>query len=246
MENIEKRQIVLDTETTGISYENGHKIIEIGAIEYIDRKPTGRNYHVYLDPEREVDEEAEKVHGFDREELIIKSEGRVFNDIAGELFDFLKGADLIIHNAPFDMGHLDAEYRRLNLPELTGNVTITDTLVKANNMYPGRRNNLDSLAGRLGVDTTARTLHGALLDAEILADVYLLMTTKQNDLISVKQKQPVVEIPTGDVKKVHFTPVSADISTKLRVVKSGNNDLENHKEMIGRIEESSGESGLSF
>lgn len=239
------RQVILDTETTGILWENGNKIIEIGAIEYLDRKPTGRTYQVYLDPEREVEEGATEVHGWDWENLIVKSEGKVFADIAEEFLNFVKGADLVIHNAPFDMGHLDAEFRRLGLPELTGQVTITDTLVKANNLYPGRRNNLDALAARLGVDTSARTFHGALLDSEILADVYLLMTTRQNDLINDK-KEPTVNIPTGARNKVKFQPVEQSLSSQLKTIKPKDSELESHSSMMSKVEESSGESGLSF
>lgn len=184
------RQIVLDTETTGMNRDGvhylGHKIIEIGCVEVINRRLTGRHYHVYINPEMRVDPEAIEVHGITDEML----EGKpTFADIATEFMEFIKGADLVIHNAPFDIGFMDYEFSMLPkpLPKTETYCTVTDTLVMARKLFPGKRNNLNILSDRYGVDTSKRTLHGALLDAEILADVYLLMTGGQTSL-NLKQQ----------------------------------------------------------
>ncbi len=179
------RQVVLDTETTGMNKDGivyvGHRIIEIGCVEVINRRLTGRHYHVYVKPDREVDPEAVTVHGITDEFLQDKP---AFSEIADEFIDFIKGAELVIHNAPFDVGFMDQEFRFLN--KKTQNTeemsTVTDTLVMAKKMFPGKRNNLDVLCDRYGIDNKHRVLHGALLDAEILADVYLLMTGGQANL----------------------------------------------------------------
>ncbi|AGH82160.1 DNA polymerase III subunit epsilon [Psychromonas sp. CNPT3] len=179
------RQVVLDTETTGMNKDGtiylGHRIIEIGCVEVINRRLTGRHYHVYLQPDREVDPEAVTVHGITDEFLQDKPH---FADIADDFIDFIRGADLVIHNAPFDVGFMDQEFRFLNKKtQPTEEIaTVTDTLVMAKKMFPGKRNNLDILCDRYGINTKHRTLHGALLDAEILADVYLLMSGGQSKL----------------------------------------------------------------
>ena len=175
------RQIVLDTETTGLSAVDGDRIIEIGCVELLNRKLTGNNRHYYLNPERDIHEDAMRVHGITREFLADKPR---FAEVAGDLMDYLAGAELIIHNAPFDVGFLDEEFRRLGhgrTRDLVGNVI--DTLVMAKEMFPGKRNGLDALCDRLGVDNSGRTLHGALLDAELLADVYINLTRGQNALV---------------------------------------------------------------
>lgn len=175
------RQIVLDTETTGLSAENGDRIIEIGCVELLHRKLTGRNLHHYINPERDSHEDALKVHGISNEFLRDKPK---FAQVADELLAYLEGAELIIHNAPFDIGFLNKELSLLGLPPITRIVTgVTDTLVMAKEMFPGKRNGLDALCDRLGVDNSGRTLHGALLDAELLADVYINMTRGQDALL---------------------------------------------------------------
>ena len=174
------RQIVLDTETTGLSPENGDRVIEIGCVELINRKLTGNNLHHYINPERDSDPEALKVHGISNEFLLDKPK---FVAIARELLDYLSGAELIIHNAPFDMGFLNKELERLKLGKLDAQVAgVIDTLAMAKELFPGKRNSLDALCSRLEVDNSDRTLHGALLDAELLADVYINMTRGQNAL----------------------------------------------------------------
>ena len=174
------RQVVLDTETTGIGAEKGHRIIEIGCVELIDRKLTGRHYHQYVNPERSSDEEAVGVHGITDEFLADKP---VFGQVAQAFYEFIEGAELVIHNAPFDIGFMDAEFRRLNMPMTNTYCTVLDTLVMARDMRPGQRNSLDALCKSYGIDNSHRELHGALLDAEILSDVYLMMTGGQTDLM---------------------------------------------------------------
>ena len=245
-ESQNERLIIMDTETTGFEHENGHKIIEIGAIEVVNRRPTGRTLHLYLDPKREVDEEAAGVHGWDWENLIEASGGKTFEDHAKDILSFFKGSTIVAHNAPFDMGHLDAEFRRIGWPELSGQVKVTDTLVMANRLYPGRRNNLDMLASRLGVDTSARDLHGALLDSEILLDVFLLMTTKQQELLASKNNQPTVQLKSGGKSKVNFTPISPEMSSKLKVVKMNNEEIDSHSDMLDKIAQKSGDEGFGF
>lgn len=174
------RQIVLDTETTGLEHEQGHRIIEIGCVEVENRRLTGQHYHVYINPEREVDEGAREVHGITDEFLADKP---VFAQIAGEFLEFIRGAELLIHNAPFDVGFIDSELARLDgLGRTTDYCSVIDTLAMARRRHPGQRNTLDALCKRYDVDNSQRELHGALLDAEILADVYLRLTGGQTDL----------------------------------------------------------------
>ncbi|RMG34876.1 MAG: DNA polymerase III subunit epsilon [Gammaproteobacteria bacterium] len=175
-----KRQIVLDTETTGLEPHQGHRIIEIGCVELVDRRPTGNNFHVYLQPDRQIDAGAVEVHGITNEFLADKPR---FADIAEAFIDYLRDAEVIIHNAPFDVGFIDAEFARLpDGPQMAELCEVTDTLVMARELHPGQRNSLDALCGRYNIDNTHRTKHGALLDAEILADVYLAMTGGQKAL----------------------------------------------------------------
>ena len=175
------RQIVLDTETTGLSPHDGDRIIEIGCVELYQRKPTGRNLHLYINPERDSHEDALKVHGITTEFLADKPK---FAAIAQEVVDYLQGAELIIHNAPFDVGFLNKEFSMLGLPPIADITTgVIDSLAMAKDLYPGKRNSLDALCDRLEVDNAGRTLHGALLDAEILAEVYVNMTRGQDALL---------------------------------------------------------------
>ena len=175
------RQIILDTETTGLDPAHGHRIVEIGCVEMLNRRFTGNNFHHYLDPERDSDEAALEVHGLTREFLSGKPK---FAVVAAELLAFIKGAQIIIHNAPFDLAFLDAELARLKLPAFRTQVdSVIDSLVMAKEAHPGKRNNLDALCDRYGVSNAQRTLHGALLDSTLLAEVYLAMTRGQNGLM---------------------------------------------------------------
>lgn len=198
------RQLVLDTETTGLSAENGDRIIEIGCVELLDRKLTGHNLHFYINPERDSDEGALKVHGISNEFLRDKPK---FAAIAHELLAYLKDAELIIHNAPFDIGFLNKEFERMKLGKVTAHVAgVIDTLVMAKELFPGKRNSLDALCNRLDVDNSGRTLHGALLDAELLADVYINMTRGQNALVIDEGPpdtvtQQVHEVPAIDLSQ---------------------------------------------
>lgn len=187
------RQIVLDTETTGLEPSQGHRIIEIGCVELINRKLTGRHYHQYIQPQREVDAGAMAVHGITNEFLLDKP---VFAQVAAEFLEFVRGAQLVIHNAPFDVGFINHEFQLLGSAQfqpLDSYCEVIDTLVMARQKRPGQKNNLDALCKHYGVDNSQRDLHGALLDAEILADVYLFMTGGQTNLL--------LQGDTGDEEK---------------------------------------------
>ena len=191
------RQIVLDTETTGLSAENGDRIIEIGCVELLNRRLSGNNLHFYVNPERASHEEAFKVHGISDEFLKDKPK---FATIVDELLAYLEGADLIIHNAPFDVSFLDKELENLGRPGLAQVVnSVTDSLAMAKEMFPGKRNSLDALCSRLGVDNGSRTLHGALLDAQLLADVYINMTRGQDALLIDSSSQDTDAFSVGEM-----------------------------------------------
>ena len=228
------RQVVLDTETTGMNMTGqpqiGHNIIEIGAVEVINRRLTGRNFHVYIKPPREVDEEAIRVHGITNEFLQDKP---VFAEIADDFLAFIKGAELIIHNAPFDVAFMDQEFSYLkNPPPKTAEMcTVTDSLQLARKMYPGKRNNLDALCDRLGIDNSKRVLHGALLDAEILADVFLMMTGGQIALL-VDEENTTAQIGEEVVK------VSYDLSNEV-VLNASDEELNAHETFLALIEKKS-------
>lgn len=211
------RQIILDTETTGLEVDQGHRIVEIGCIELIGRRMTGNNFHQYLNPGREIDAAAAEVHGITQEQLADKPG---FADIATTLSDYLKGAELIIHNAPFDTGFINHEFELAGYGAgfVQAHCSVLDTLLMARNKHPGQKNSLDALCKRYAVDNSQRTLHGALLDAEILADVYLRMTGGQTTLLGESedltmqargrivplapvmnaQSLPIVEVPADD------------------------------------------------
>ena len=182
------RQIFLDTETTGLYPNQGHRIIEIAAVELFSRRATQQHFHVYLNPKREIDPAAQEVHGITLDFLSDKPH---FEDIADAFLDFIGNDELIIHNAPFDVGFLNAEFGRIGRPNLHKNVT--DTLKIAKDMRPGQRNNLDALCRHYGIDNTKRTLHGALLDAELLAEVYMAMTRGQDSLM-MDLEQKILDI----------------------------------------------------
>lgn len=174
------RHIILDTETTGLSPATGDRIVEIGCVEMVNRRLTGKHLHHYINPERDVPEGAFKVHGLSAQFL---SDKPLFASIADEIMDFVGDAEVVIHNAPFDLGFLDMEYKLLKRPIFSKQISkVIDTLADARQMFPGKRNSLDALCERFDIRNDHRTLHGALLDAEILAEVYLAMTRGQNDL----------------------------------------------------------------
>lgn len=182
------RQIVLDTETTGLDPRQGHRIIEVACIELVNRRLTGRHLHKYVHPERDIDAGAQAVHGITLEFLADKPK---FADVVDEFLDFVSGAELVIHNAPFDIGFLNAELARLDrVPIGTVCNGVIDTLKKAKELHPGKRNSLDALCERYEIDNSTRTLHGALLDTELLADVYLAMTRGQNMLMIEPDEAP--------------------------------------------------------
>jgi len=222
------RQIFLDTETTGLSPENGDRIVEIGCVELLNRKLTGKNLHFYLNPERDSHEDALKVHGISNEFLKDKPK---FGEIADELLEYLQGADVLIHNAPFDVGFINKELELQKRPPIKTYVnSVADTLAMAKDMFPGKRNSLDALCDRLGVDNSGRTLHGALLDAELLADVYIYMTRGQDALL--------IEVEdSSDVKK--RTDAIDMQSLKLMVISASEQELIAHEEVLVQIDKAS-------
>ena len=227
------RQIVLDTETTGLEPEQGHRIIEIGCVELLERRLTGNNFHVYLQPDREIDAAAVEVHGITNEFLADKPR---FADIAEDLIAYLQGAELVIHNAPFDVGFLDAELARVDGFGPTGDYSsVLDTLVMARKKHPGQRNSLDALCGRYDVDNSRRDKHGALLDAEILADVYLAMTGGQRTL-SLDADVSADNLPGSDAG---IRRVDRD-GLDLVVVRATADELAAHERRLDAIGKASG------
>ncbi|MBB6343121.1 DNA polymerase-3 subunit epsilon [Pseudomonas fluvialis] len=231
------RYVVLDTETTGMPVGDGHRIIEIGCVELQGRRLTGRHFHVYLNPDREIDEGAIAVHGITNEFVADKPR---FREVADEFFEFIKGAELIIHNAAFDVGFINNEFARLGQSErsdVSDYCTVLDTLLMARERHPGQRNNLDALCKRYGVDNSGRDLHGALLDAEILADVYLAMTGGQTSLSLAgqgsgedsggrPQASPISRLPAG--------------RSPTRVIRASAEDLAAHAVRMAAVEKSAG------
>jgi DNA polymerase-3 subunit epsilon len=223
------RQIVLDTETTGLSAEGGDRIIEIGCVELVARKLTGNNKHWYLNPERDSHEDALKVHGISNEFLRDKPK---FAAVVDELMEYVAGAEIIIHNAAFDIGFLDKELELLGRPAFSGHVTrVIDSLAMAKEMFPGKRNSLDALCDRLEVDNSGRTLHGALLDAELLADVYINMTRGQDALL-------IDEIDTGSVAGI-VTRVDLRQFT-LPVLLANDQEAAAHEDLLNQLDKASG------
>lgn len=225
------RQVVLDTETTGLSPQDGHRIIEIGCVELINRRLTNNTFHVYINPNRLIDDGAIEVHGITNEFLEDKP---LFEDVVDDYLAFTKGAELIIHNAPFDVGFLNHELSLLkqNKGKLEDYSTIFDTLPFARKKHPGARASLDALCKRYGIDNSHRELHGALLDAEILADVYLLMTGGQFSLLDVDESEAE--------KKQEIVRLSAD-RPRLKVVSCTEKELEAHQKRLEEITKESGE-----
>jgi DNA polymerase III subunit epsilon len=219
------RQIVLDTETTGLDPGKGHRIIELAAIELCNRRVSDRRFHRYLNPEREIDAGAAEVHGLTLERL---QDEPKFAEIAPALLEFIRGAELIIHNAPFDIGFLNKELERTGLPVL--NVNVIDTLKLAKELHPGKKNNLNALCDRYQIDNSHRTLHGALLDTELLAEVYLSMTRGQKSLLddgsNEQEEEPII--------------VFADLSRlKLRVLPANIDELTQHAQQLADIDKAS-------
>lgn len=227
------RQIVLDTETTGLEPQLGHRIIEIGCVELINRRLTGRHYHQYINPEREVDQGAIEVHGITNEFLADKPS---FAAIADEFWEFIRGAELVIHNAGFDIGFLNHEFARLNRPPVTSECTVLDTLALARQKHPGQKNSLDALCKRYGVDNSHRDLHGALLDSEILADVYLLMTGGQTALELGSDAPDAAQQVSGPVS---MGRISSD-RRPLRIIYASAEELEAHQNKLKAIDKASG------
>jgi len=234
------RQIVLDTETTGLEPAKGHRIIEIGAVELIDRQLTHNHFHYYLQPDREIDEGALQVHGITQEFLADKPR---FNDIAQAFLDFVSGAELIIHNAPFDIGFLNNELRLLGTKwgRLEDYCQFIDTLVLARQFHPGQKNNLDALCKRYGVHNLHRQLHGALLDSEILADVYLAMTGGQISLSFSSQ----LDTPAAEQVVVVEANRRLDSNRpKLKVHYASEDELSQHAKRIAAIDQACGGKSL--
>lgn len=228
------RQIVLDTETTGLEPKQGHRIIEIGCVELIERRVTNNRYHQYINPEREVDEGAIEVHGISNAFLADKPR---FADIAEDFLSFIRGAELIIHNAPFDVGFINHELNMLNrqTDHIEKICTVLDTLVLARKMHPGQKNNLDALCKRYNIDNSQRDLHGALLDAEILADTYLSMTGGQT-MLSLGGHEEDLNHSLNTIKP---RSVTSDISL-LKVIRANSTELTQHEARLNSINEASG------
>jgi DNA polymerase-3 subunit epsilon len=223
------RQIFLDTETTGLSADNGDRVIEIGCVELLNRKLTGNNKHFYLNPGRDSHEEALKVHGITTEFLKDKPK---FEAVADELLAYLQDAEIIIHNAAFDVGFLNKELSLTGRPPFKDYViSVTDTLVMAKEMFPGKRNSLDALCSRLGVDNSGRTLHGALLDAELLADVYINLTRGQDALLMDQGEE--------DDKGIRIVPIDLH-GIELPVLAANDQELAAHDDILKQIDKSSG------
>ena len=229
------RQVVLDTETTGLEPEKGHRIIEIGCVELNNRKLTGRHYHQYIQPEREVEAQAIEVHGITNEFLTDKP---IFSQVMNDFMHFVDGAELIIHNAPFDIGFLNYELAHYGLNKyqaLTEYCTVVDTLVMARKKHPGQKNNLDALCKRYGVDNSQRDLHGALLDAEILADVYLLMTGGQRMLSLGSESAEANSSSVSSMDQIRR--ISLDRTTP--IIRATADELERHHTKLESIDKTS-------
>ncbi|MCF6217730.1 MAG: DNA polymerase III subunit epsilon [Gammaproteobacteria bacterium] len=234
------RQIILDTETTGIEPKSGHRIIEIGCVEMINRRLTGNNYHQYIQPEREVPQEAIEIHGITNEFLTDKP---LYGAIADDFLQFIKGAELIIHNAAFDIGFINHEFKLLNgqFTDIRDHCTVVDTLAMARKKHPGQRNSLDALCKRYFIDNTKRELHGALLDSEILADVYLAMTGGQRNLSLDSQGDDNADtMESADIQRLK--PGRA----ALKVVTATASELEEHDKQMQLIDKKSGSQAIWF
>jgi DNA polymerase-3 subunit epsilon len=233
MRSTNPRIVVLDTETTGLSPEQGHRIIEIGCVELVNRRLTGNRFHVYINPERVIDDGAIAVHGITNEFLEDKQR---FAGIAEDFLAFVHGAELVIHNAPFDVGFINHEFALLAEPlaPITDYCEVFDTLFFARQKHPGQRNSLDALCKRYGVDNSQRELHGALLDAEILADVYLLMTGGQFSLLDEASERQAAAVESNVILRI------ATDRPPLKVIACGPEELEAHQQRLAAIEKAGG------
>ena len=226
------RQIVLDTETTGIDPKEGHRIIEIGCVEVVNRRLTGNHFHVYINPGRHIEQEAIEVHGITNEFLADKP---TFSQVAQEFVSFIKGAQLVIHNAPFDVGFMDHEFgmEASTKGVITNQICdVLDTLTLARQMHPGQKNNLEALCKRYGINNSHRTLHGALLDAEILADVYLLMTGGQTKL-------KLASSSGSDADSTAIRRINRS-ANKLKVIKASADEITQHEARLDIVEKAGG------
>jgi DNA polymerase-3 subunit epsilon len=225
------RQVVLDTETTGLEASDGHRVIEIGGVELLDRRLSGRNFHSYLNPQRDIEDGALEVHGIT---LGFLQDKPLFADVAEEFMSFVSGAELIIHNAPFDLGFLDMELSLLDdCPgRMEDFVTILDTLDLARDLHPGQRNNLDALCKRYAIDNSSRSLHGALLDSEILAEVYLAMTGGQTDL--------GLSFVSATTEEQIFQSLDNSDRPPFKVILPSEDELALHQAKLAAIEKESG------
>ena len=230
------RQVVLDTETTGLDPASGHRIIEIGCVEIINRRVTDNTYHQYLQPDREIDAGAVEVHGITNDFLADKPR---FPDVVNEFVEFIQGAELVIHNAPFDTGFINHELKRLGAGYggVMDHCQVLDTLAMARRLHPGQKNNLDALCKRYGIDNSQRDLHGALLDAEILADVYLAMTGGQVNLSLEGERN----IDTAAVPQVRHL---ASGRQALRVIRATGSEVEAHTRRLDAIDKSCGKTSI--
>ena len=230
------RQIVLDTETTGLNPRKGDRIVEVGCVELVDRKLTGKHYHVYINPERDIPEEVIAIHGIDNEKV---KDAPKFRDIAEELWVFLEGAELVIHNAAFDVGFIDHELATVGhvVKKIQDICTITDSLQEARKMHPGQRNSLDALCKRYDIDNTHRELHGALLDAQILADVYMAMTGGQVTMTLAADEQKRKHDEPDDHAQIHE-------NYQLKSVLASPQEMEEHEKMLENIANSSDQAVL--
>lgn len=234
---IEDAFISLDTETTGFEPSMGHKIIEIGAYEIKDGKPTGNDFHQYVDPQRDIPFEATQVHGMTRPDCIELGRGQVFKDIAEDLFNYLSGKVLVIHNAQFDMAFLDAEFKAAGMGEISPHCKVIDSLGYANNIAPNKKNNLDALAKRYGVTGIDRSLHSAIIDSEILAQVFLAMRNSQKHL----NMQDVIKSVDSKIREFKLSdvikPISPEVSKNLVTIDLDDSDEKQHKDYLSSIDD---------
>ena len=226
------RQIALDTETTGLSTAHGHRIIEIGCVEIVDRRLTGREFHRFINPERDIDDGAVAVHGMSREDLMHEPR---FCDVADEFLDFIRGAELVIHNAEFDVGFLEHELLLMQhpKPKILEHAAVLDTLTLAREIHPGQRNTLDALCKRYEVDASKRDVHGALIDSELLAHVYLAMTGGQSTLLLEDDES--TRSGNGEGGAARFVPKERPEGFELPVIRASDDEVAAHEALLGKI-----------
>lgn len=230
------RQIVLDTETTGLSTAQGHRVIEIGCVEMVNRRITGRDFHRFLNPDRDIDEGAEAVHGISRADLETAPR---FPEVVEEFLEFIRGAELVIHNADFDVGFLEHELKLMSHPQpkITDHAQVLDTLALARKKHPGQRNSLDALCKRYEVDATKRDVHGALIDSELLANVYLAMTGGQTAMLLDEETDKSSSSDAANESAAQAGPKAAP-AVDLRVVEASPDELAAHDQMLEKIRKS--------